>query len=131
MVIQSDPEHYYRSLPRPLLILSSRAGRGNISIAEAVYEYLIPDCQVFNRSIEDFMPGDIVHEDLVRYKFISNHIPNLLSAMYTIPLFYQRKLIREKLKKTRLVKYREFLETNQIQTVVCISHSQAFWTSVL
>lgn len=131
MVNQLNPKQYYCSLPKPLLILSSRAGRGNISIAEAVYEYLTPDCQVFHRSIEDFMPRDIVHEDLVRYKFISNHIPHLLSAIYTIPLFYQRKLIREKLKKTRLDKYREFLETNRIQTVVCISHRQAFWTSVL
>jgi hypothetical protein len=34
-------------------------------------------------------------------------------------------------KKTRLNTYRDFLKKNNIKTVVCVSHRQAFWTSVL
>jgi hypothetical protein len=126
-----DAVQFYNSLESPILILSSRAGRGNTSIAEAIHEYFHSDTPVYHRSIEDFMPSSIINEDLARYKFISNHFPFLLSAIYTIPLFYQRKLIREKIKSTRLVALKEFIDARQIRTVICISHRQAFWTTVL
>jgi hypothetical protein len=121
---------FYNSLEGPLLILSSRVGRGNTSIAEAILEYFDPGAAVQHRSIEDFMPARIVNEDLVRYKFISNHFPFLLSAIYTVPMFYQRKLLREKLRSTRLAALTEFIRVNRIRTVVCVSHRQAFWTAV-
>ncbi|NLL12941.1 MAG: hypothetical protein GX267_06010 [Fibrobacter sp.] len=131
MASHSDSISFYNSLKQPLLILSSRAGRGNISIAEAIHEYFYPEANVFHKSIEDFMPRKIVNEDLLRYKFISNNLTFLLSLIYTIPFFYYRKLIREKFRTTRLYAYKEFLQSNHIKTVVCVSHRQAFWTAIL
>jgi hypothetical protein len=122
---------FYASLTKPLLILSSRAGRGNTSIAEAIQEHFNPADHVFHRSIEDFLPRSAVDEDLVRYKFISNHFPALLSAIYTLPLFYYRKRVREERRTTRLPAYKAFLIKHGIATVVCVSHRQAFWTTVL
>lgn len=122
---------FYNSLKRPVLILSSRAGRGNISIAEAIHEYFDSTDDVYHRSIEDFMPSSIVNEDLVRYKFISNYLPFVLSAIYTIPIFYYRKLLREKIRVTRLGALKAFVESHRVATVICVSHRQAFWTTVL
>jgi hypothetical protein len=122
---------FYRSLKRPILILSSRAGRGNTSIAEAIHEYFGSDTDVCHRSIEDFLPDGAVGEDLVRYRFISNHFPALLSAIYTVPFFYYRKLVRERDRATRLPAFKRFIISRGIATVVCVSHRQAFWTAVL
>jgi hypothetical protein len=122
---------FCNSLKRPVLILSSRAGRGNISIADAIYEHFDSPVDVQHRSIEDFLPPGIVHEDLIRYKLISNFFPLALTAIYTLPIFYYRKLLREQIQTTRLDALSGFIEGHRIATVVCISHRQAFWTTVL
>jgi hypothetical protein len=122
---------FYNSLKRPILILSSRAGRGNTSIAEAIHEYFGSDAHVYHRSIEDFLPAGAVDEDLVRYRFISNHCPTLLSVIYTVPFFYYRKLVREQSRVTRLPAFKRFVVERRIASVVCVSHRQAFWTAVL
>jgi hypothetical protein len=122
---------FYDSLERPVLILSSRAGRGNISIAEAIREQFSEPSAVLHRSIEDFLPPAIVNEDLRRYRLLSNHVPLVLAGMYTIPFLYARKLWREKMRRTRLELMEQFLQRNGIKTVVCISHRQAFWAGVL
>jgi hypothetical protein len=127
----SEATRFYNTLRRPILILSSRAGRGNVSIAEAILEHFAAPDDVHHRSIEDFLPPGIVNEDLVRYRLISSYLPLALSAMYTIPIFYYRKLLRERLRKLRLDALKDFLRDRRIATVVCVSHRQAFWTTVL
>jgi hypothetical protein len=122
---------FYASLQKPVLILSSRAGRGNTSIAEAILERFSPGDPVYHRSIEDFLPRSAVAEDLLRYRLISNHFPALLSAIYTFPFFYYRKRWREERRTTRLPAYKAFLAKHGIATVICVSHRQAFWTTVL
>ena len=77
------------------------------------------------------MPAGIVNEDLVRYKLISTYFPFILSAIYTVPIFYYRKLLREKLRVTHLSALRRFIEDHRVVTVICVSHRQAFWTAVL
>lgn len=122
---------FYDSLPRPVLLLSSRAGRGNVSIAEAIHEHFTHPENVYHRSIEDFLEPGMVSEDLHRYEFISNHVPVLLAAPYKVPFFYYRKLLRERLRRTELSALQQFLKDRAIASVVCVSHRQAFWTSVV
>jgi hypothetical protein len=131
MMDRRESAQFYNSLKRPVLVLSSRAGRGNVSIAEAILEYFEPGDGVYHKSIEDFLPAAVVNEDLVRYKLISNHAPWVLSAIYTIPIFYYRKLLREKMRVTHLDAFKAFLQAKGIVTVVCVIHRQAFWTTVL
>jgi hypothetical protein len=122
---------FYDSLARPVLVLSSRAGRGNVSIAEAIVEHFSDRSAVVHRSIEDFLPAAIVNEDLRRYRLLSNHLPILLAGMYTIPFLYARKLARERLRRTRLEALEQFLAAEGIKTIVAVSHRQAFWAGVL
>lgn len=131
MIDQIESKQFYNSLERPVLILSSRVGHGNVSIGEAIHEFFDKPDTVFHHSIEDFMPDAIVREDLEHYKFISNNIPQLLALIYTIPLFYRRKLIREKNCRTCLSALKEFIIFNKIKNVICVSHRQAFWTAIL
>jgi hypothetical protein len=128
---EDEAARFYRSLPRPVLILSSRAGRGNTSIGEAIHEYFGDAPDVYHRSIEELLPESAVDEDLTRYRFISNHFPILLSAIYTLPFFYYRKLVREQMRPTRLPAFKGFAVRRGIASVVCVSHRQAFWTTVL
>jgi hypothetical protein len=128
---RAEAVRFYNGLQKPVLVLSSRAGRGNTSIAEAICEHFLEPASVVHRSIEDFLPPAIVAEDLSRYRLISNHFPLLLAAIYKIPFFYARKLEREKSRRTRLEALEQFLATNGIKTIVCVSHRQAFWAGVL
>lgn len=128
---RAEAVRFYNSLEHPVLVLSSRAGRGNISIAEAICELFSDPAAVIHRSIEDFLPAAMVKEDLVRYRFFSDHLPLVLAGMYTIPLFYARKLVREQLRSTRLAMLEQFLRSHGIKTIVCVSHRQAFWATVL
>ena len=127
----ADACRFYNSLQRPLLILSSRAGRGNTSIGEAIHEHFSSPSDVYHQSIEEYLPPSMVAEDLRRYKLISNHFPLALAAIYTVPLFYYRKLLRERLRTTHLGKLKDWIESHRIATIVCVSHRQAFWTTVL
>jgi hypothetical protein len=128
---RADAIRFYNGLAKPVLVLSSRAGRGNTSIAEAICEHFLEPASVVHRSIEDFLPPAIVAEDLSRYRVISDHFPLLLAAMYKIPFFYARKLEREKRRTTRLGALERFLSANGIRTIVCVSHRQAFWAAVV
>ena len=131
MTNRSESVKFYNTTEQPVLILSSRVGCGNTSIGKAIHELFDKTRTVYHRSIEDFMPGAIVQEDLEHYKFISNNIPLLLALIYTVPFFYQRKLLRETILRRRLPSLKEFIVSNKIRTIICISHRQAFWTTTL
>lgn len=120
------------SLPKPVLIVSTIVGKGNVSIAEALKEMFTDQSTVHHVPIEELLPANAVNEDLLRYRFISNNIPFLLNLIYKIPIFYYRKFVREKVfGTTDLSKIKEKLNSTKAQTVIGISHRATFWFSVL
>lgn len=116
----------------PVLIVSTAVGRGMYTIGEAIQERLGEKQPVYHVPVEDFMPPQVVNEDLERYKYISNNFPALLYLVYKIPLFYYRKYLREKLfNAADLESLRGKIEALKIRTVICVSHRPAFWVSNL
>jgi UDP-N-acetylglucosamine:LPS N-acetylglucosamine transferase len=116
----------------PVLIVSSLVGRGNYEAGEALLERVPEKVNAFHLPIEELVPASVVHEDLERYRFISNHFRFFLKAIYKIPVFYYRKYFREKyLKTTNLEILKEKMADLKPRTVICISHRPAFWISLL
>ncbi len=125
----SDLHHY---LEAPVLILSTTVGKGNVSVGNAIAKAISDHVKTMHYPIEEFLPEEAVVEDLVRYKFISNHIPFLLKIIYKFSPIYRRKLLRERfLKTTRLNRLREKVESVGARTVIGVSHRPTFWLSVL
>jgi len=88
--------------------------------------------EVFHIPLEEMLPSNAVEEDLLRYKFISNHMRFLLYLIYRIPIFYYRKYFREKFfKTTDMAILKEKISTLRPNTVICVSHRPAFWLSLL
>ena len=87
------------SLDPPILIVSTIVGRGMYSIGEAVTKLLIDKGEIYHVPIEKMLSKKAVNEDFSRYKFISDKFPFLLYLIYKIPIFYYRKLFREKIFK--------------------------------
>lgn len=125
-------ENCLETIEGPVLIVSTIVGKGIYTMGEALEERLQDKHEVHHVAIEDLLPSNAVNEDLKRYNFISNKLPFLLYLIYTFPLIYKRKLVREKLlKTTNLDKLKEKIETHKIKTVLCASHRPAFWVSLL
>lgn len=116
----------------PVLIVSTAVGRGMYTIGEAIQERLTENQPVYHVPVEEFMPQQVVNEDLERYKYISNNFPALLYLVYKIPLFYYRKYLREKLfDAADLTSLRAKMEALKIKTAICVSHRPAFWVANL
>jgi hypothetical protein len=116
----------------PILIVSTVVGRGMFTIGEAIRQGLQDQSPVYHIPIEEFVSPEVVKEDLERYKYISNNFPFLLYLVYTIPLFYYRKYLREKLFNTAdLGKLHAQVEALGVKTVICVSHRPAFWVANL
>lgn len=125
-------EDVLNNLEPPVLILSTKVGKGMYSIGHAVEERLCDRAGVWHFPVEDFLPKRAFNEDFKRYKFISNHLTWLLYLIYSIPFFYYRKYLREKLiKKNDLGALKEKIENLCVKTVICVSHRAAFWASSL
>lgn len=119
-------------LEPPVLIVSTVVGRGMYTLGEAVRERLADPSAVELVAIEDLLPGSAVGEDLRRYKWISNRVPFLLALIYTIPLFYYRKYLRERwINWSDLRSLKQKIEAVNPRTVLCVSHRPAFWVSIL
>lgn len=122
-------ERFIGEIEKPCLVISTKVGKGNISIADSLLEY---DKDIKHIIVEDFLPQNAITEDLTRYKFISNNLTFLLNLIYKIPLFYYRKYLREKLFNTtdfnRLASY---IVEHNFKTIICISHRPSFWTSLI
>ena len=119
-------------LKPPVLIISTVVGRGMYTLGEAVRERLGDPAAVEHVAVEDHLPGSAVGEDLRRYKWISNRLPLLLNLIYTVPLFYYRKYLRESLFNwSDLASLKGMIEAAKPRTVLCISHRPAFWVSNL
>ncbi|MBP7088159.1 MAG: hypothetical protein KBB01_02530 [Candidatus Omnitrophica bacterium] len=133
MLLKTEPclEKALKILEEPVLIISSQVGGGNVSIGEALKERL-KDYKVSHVLIEDIEPSALIREDILRYKFISDNFPFVLNLIYRIPIFYYRKLARERIFKNKnLKRLRETIDSLKIKTVVSISHRPTFWLSVL
>lgn len=116
----------------PLLIVSSVVGRGVYSIGEAIKQRLSSKGMIYHVPIEDIVPQNVVNEDLIRYKFISNKFTFLFYFIYTFDIFYYRKYLREKIfNSAKLNNLEEIINKLGIKTVFCISHRPAFWFSNL
>ena len=83
-------ETVLESMPHPILIVSSLVGKGNYSIGEALKDKDKKGKISEHKNIDDLLPRSAVEEDLVRYKFISNHARFLLHLIYRVPFFYWR-----------------------------------------
>ena len=119
-------------LEGPVLIVSTKVGRGMYSLGEALAERLGNRLPCIHTAIEDHLPARAVQEDLRRYKFISNHCKILLTLVYKVPFFYWRKYIRESaLGSGGLGQLRELIQSSGTKTVLCVSHRPAFWVSKL
>lgn len=120
------------TLEPPVLIVSTVVGRGMYALGEAVRERFAAPESVHHVPIEDLLPARALGEDLKRYKFISTRLTPLLHLIYRCPVFYYRKLVRERwVHATDLSALRATIDRLGIRTVVCISHRAAFWTSSL
>ncbi len=132
MKTQNDLTAILNGFEAPILIVSTIAGRGVYSIGEALKERFTEDKDVYHIPIEEMLPHNALKEDYLRYNFISNNLPFLLNLVYRVPIFYYRKLFREKyLKTTDLNRIKEKIDTLGIKTVICASHRPAFWLSCL
>lgn len=119
-------------LEPPVLILSSKVGRGTYSIGEAFKERFFNKSNIYHLPVEEFLPQQAVNEDAKRYKIISDKFRFLLHLIYKIPFFYHRKYLREKIfNKSDLQSLKKKIECLDIKTVICISHRPAFWVSNL
>jgi UDP-N-acetylglucosamine:LPS N-acetylglucosamine transferase len=125
-------EQALRKLESPILIISSQVGAGNVSVGEAIRERLKDRPGIYHLLIEDIELSMAIKDDILRYKFISDNFPFFLNLVYRIPLFYYRKLIRERLsKRNNLSRLKEKISSLEVKTVICVSHRPAFWLSVL
>ena len=118
-----------KSLEKPVLIISTKVGRGMFYMGDALKESFDDQAGIHHRAIEEFLPRANVHEDVVRYKMISSHAPFLLNLVYRFPVIYYRKYLRERLLGRRLERLEETIQRFGIKTVVCVSHRAAFWVS--
>ena len=115
----------------PVLVLSTRVGRGMFSIGEALVERVRPGVDVTHRAVEELLPATALREDVDRYRWISSRAPWLLHIPYRVPWIYRRKLVRERRRvPTDLTRLRDAISDVGAKTVVCVSHRPAFWTSV-
>ena len=120
------------TLESPILIVSTKVGRGNYSIGEAIIELYPKKENIHHMPIEEMLPPNAVNEDLHRYKFISNNLTFLLHLIYRAPVFYLRKYLREVFfKSINLSMIKNILNTLKIKTVICVSHRPAFWLTSL
>lgn len=116
----------------PVLLVSTRVGRGNISIAEAMIESFPGDIAAHHVCVEDLLPARAVREDLARYKLISNRFRFLLQLIYRVPFFYYRKYLRERfMGQSDLGALAKKIAAVKARTVICVSHRPTFWVSDL
>jgi hypothetical protein len=115
----------------PVLIVSTRVGRGMYSLGEAIAERITSGVPVHHIDIEAFLPARGLQEDLNRYRSISSKWPWLLNLVYRVPVFYYRKYLRERVRPADLKTLAEEIARCAPRTVICVSHRPAFWVSAL
>lgn len=129
---KSDLETLGDILEPPVLIISTVVGRGMYTLGEAVRERFVHPSSVEHVAVEHHQSQGSVDEDLRRYKWICNHVPFLLRLIYTVPLFYYRKYLRESwFNWSDLAPLKAKIVASKPRTVLCISHRPAFWLSNL
>jgi UDP-N-acetylglucosamine:LPS N-acetylglucosamine transferase len=115
----------------PVLVVSTKVGRGMYSLGEAIVERMPAGTAVEHIDIESLLPPSGLREDLERYRAISNHWPWLLNLVYRVPVFYYRKYLWERVIPADLSALRKKIDRMRPRTVICVSHRPAFWTSAL
>jgi hypothetical protein len=115
----------------PVLIVSTKVGRGMYSLGEAIAERIPASVDVEHVDVERFLPSRGREEDLERYRTISSNWPWLLNLVYRVPIFYYRKYLRERLVPADLSSLAAEIHRVRPRTVICVSHRPAFWTSAL
>src|SRR4051794_16302024 len=103
----------------PVLVISTKVGRGMFSLGEAIVEQIPSGIVVEHVDIESLLPARGVQEDLSRYRVISSRWPWLLNLVYRIPIFYYRKYLRERVTPTNVSRLAQELERVCPKTVIC------------
>jgi len=120
------------ALEFPVMVLSTRAGSGMVSIGDAITDRLKERGPVYHYRIEDLLPPRIVEEDLARYRLICERFPFLLEIIYRVPFFYYRKYMRVRLSsECPSLALRDKLSELKIATLIAVSHRPAFWASAV
>lgn len=129
----SKVENLSRLFSPPVLIVSTKVGRGMYTMGEAVEQRLSHLCgEIEHVAIEDFVSPAVVTEDLEHYKWISNNYPILLYLAYKTPFVYLRKYLREKYFRTLDIEpLAEKVSRLSPGSIICVSHRPAFWVSAL
>jgi hypothetical protein len=118
-------------LAGPVLVLSTRVGRGMWSLGEALLERMAARTDVWHQAVEEFLPANALREDLGRYRAIASHCPLLLHLPYRFPPIYWRKLWRERRwRTTDLGRLHAFVRERGVRSVVAVSHRAAFWAGL-
>ncbi len=117
----------------PVLVVSTVVGRGMHSLGQALCERLARlGLAHHHLPIEELLPAGAWQEDVARYRLISSTWPGLLNLVYRVPIFYQRKLWRERyLRSADLGLVSQAVARADARTVLCVSHRPAFWLSAL
>lgn len=116
----------------PILILSSKAGFGNFSVAQVLLGQIPSEYQHYHYSIEELISDRLRHSNFDRYRDICENYPWLLEFVYRCPVNYAVKYIKELfLKDTDLKALARIIKDLNVKTVICTNHRAAFWVSAL
>lgn len=121
-----------KSREYPILILSSRAGRGNYAVAEEMRRRLASGGPVRHDSIEGLISPALQKRHFDRYRSICFRAPWLLYVIYIFPINYFLSYIHECFfNSVCLDALQELIIRHKIRTVICTNHRSCFWVSVL
>lgn len=116
----------------PLLILSSKAGYGNYSVGNALFELTNKNGCVKHEEIEKLINTQLRDINFSRYYLLCTKAPWLLNLIYKIPLSYYFKYIKEQFfKNGDFSILRDCINSFNYKTVICVNHRAAFWVSAL
>lgn len=129
--VEDSLQSALNALVPPILIVSSRVGKGNISVGAALERLTRPGAVARHVVVEEILPASAVNEDLSRYKFISSNFPFLLNLVYRFPFIYWRKLFRElHLNWSDLSGLYYEVMDSKCRSLLCISHRPTFWMAL-
>lgn len=116
----------------PVVILSSKAGQGNLAVAEAIADTLDTNRGVRHYAIEDLIPPELQRKHFQRYRSICRNFPWLLYIIYYIPVSYFWNYLEEAIfKKNNLTALKTKISSPEAKTIICTNHRACFWISAL
>lgn len=129
-----DFKSWIKNIEYPLMIISSKAGEGNFTVGEAIFDIVDPskEKKVFHFIIEDLISVRLYKKHFLRYKYICFNSPWLLYLIYYLPINYLFGYLQELFfcKPNLEILKEKILDLNP-RTIVCTNHRACFWVSAL